>query len=199
MRGVCIEAMLRRHEAKGAMGGPEEVIEIDESLIGKQKNHVGRVPTGTWIFGMYLRSTKELRLVRCHDNKRDSTTLIPYITQHIKKGSKIISDCWSVYYDNKNKVSHLTKLVDTNGDSYDYQHETVNHSENFVDPITGANTQTIECYWRHLKTKMRKGGISYKNKADHLYEFVYRHECKVAGIDVFEQFLLDIKDQFPVV
>ena len=67
-----------------------------------------------------------------------------------------------------------------------------------MDPESGANTQTIECYWRHLKTKMRSGGIPYENKADHISKFIYRHECKEKGIDVFEQLLRDIKVQFRV-
>ena len=177
MREVCVVALERRHANEGPMGGVGHVIEIDESLTGKQKNGVGRIPPGTWIFWMYDRTTKKLRMVRCPDNKRDTSNLIPIITSNIAAGSLIMSDQWSVYWNNKNSRSHLTQ--------YGYKHQTVNHSENFVDPMTGANTQTIECYWHHLKTSMRKGGIPYEKKADHICEFIYRRECKAKGIDVF--------------
>jgi len=70
---------------------------------------------------------------------------------------------------------------------------TVNHSENFVDPTTGTHTQTIECYWRHLKTNMRKGGIPYEDEADHIWTFLYMKMCRQNNIDVFEQLLQDIK------
>ncbi len=33
-----------------------------------------------------------------------------------------------------------------------YHHSTVNHSQFFVDPATGANTQRIEANWGHVKT-----------------------------------------------
>jgi hypothetical protein len=69
-----------------------------------------------------------------------------------------MSDRWGVYYDNRNKISKLVSLI-LDEEDLEYDHETVNHQENFVDPITGANTQTIECYWRHLKTQMRKSGV----------------------------------------
>jgi hypothetical protein len=194
-RELMVKALDFKYQSEGPMGGEGHVIEIDESLIGKQKHHVGRVPPGTWVFGMYHRDTKELRMIRCQGNKRDAATLIPLITGNIKKGSKIMSDRWGVYYDNHNKISKLATLL-LEDEDLEYEHETVNHSENFVDPATGANTQTIECYWRHLKTQMRKGGIPYDKKSQHIYEFIYRHECKLVGVDVFERMLTDIKLQF---
>jgi hypothetical protein len=88
----------------------------------------------------------------CEDNSRDTATLIPLIHANIKPGTRIISDQWGVYWDNNN---HRLQLL-----NYGYLHETVNHSEEFVnwdDPK--INTQIMECFWRHMKTPMRKGGI----------------------------------------
>lgn len=50
-----------------------------------------------------------------------------------------MSDEWSAY-----------KNVNTLG----YNHYTVNHSKNVVNPSTEANTQTIKCLWSILKTKI---------------------------------------------
>ena len=44
-----------------------------------------------------------------------------------------------------------------------YHHETVNHSEFFIDLITGAQTQMIECIWRHVKIKY---GIKTQRETD---------------------------------
>jgi len=70
--------------------------------------------------------------------KRDANTLLPIIQNEVLKGTTIHSDQWKAY----------SKLPD-----HGYVHETVNHSVNFIDPTSGAHTQTIECLWRHVKVR----------------------------------------------
>lgn len=57
---------------------------------------------------------------------REAETLLSIIYDKCKPGTTIYSDCWSSY----NKIS---KLRDS------YEHKTVNHSVNFVDPDSGKN------------------------------------------------------------
>ena len=59
--------------------------------------------------------------------------MIPLILKHVHPGTIIHTDCWKAY----------SKLVE-----HGYVHGTVNHSENFVDPESGAHTQSIESNWR---------------------------------------------------
>ena len=73
--------------------------------------------------------------------KRDAATLVPLIQQYVRPGSVIFSDEWRAY-------SSLQSLG--------YTHHTVNHSQNFVDPNTGAHTQTVERIWGGVKAMMRK-------------------------------------------
>ncbi len=94
---------------------------------------------GQWIFGGICRETKEIFLVPCPNNKRDRATLEPLIKKHIKAGSTVIRDCWKAY--------------DRLG-SAGYNHLKVNHSLNFVDPGTGAHTNTIESLWWQIKRQL---------------------------------------------
>lgn len=49
-------------------------------------------------------------------------------------GSTVVSDCWRAF-------KTISLLV--------YRHPTVNHSLDFMDPVTGACTNNIECHWKH--------------------------------------------------
>jgi hypothetical protein len=39
-------------------------------------------------------------------------------------------------------------------DDYPLKHFTVNHDQHFIDPITGASTQKIECMWNRLRLNL---------------------------------------------
>lgn len=56
-----------------------------------------------------------------------------------------------------------------------YKHETVNHSENFVDPITKAHTNKVERLWLELKMDGKKErGIRTDKLPIRMCEFVWR-------------------------
>ena len=159
----------------GKIGGPGVVVEVDETKIGKRKFHRGRVVDGQWIFGMVERNGGELRLEGCQDNKRDKKTLLELLNKHVSKGSVIMSDCWKGYAG-----------LEEEG----FQHFTVNHSEHFVDPETGAHTQTIESNWRALKRRLSRGGVRQKDLGLHFAEHLW---FKIHKADPFKRMLIEIK------
>ena len=67
---------------------------------------------------------------------RKKRTLLPLIKKHIAPGTIIISDMWKAY----DSIPRLKRHY--------YQHESVNHSKTFKDPITGACTNVIEGAWQ---------------------------------------------------
>ena len=100
---------------------------IDESKFGRRKFLKGRRVDGVWVFGRIHRNTKEV-FFKCVAD-RTANTLVSIISENILPGTTVISDCWKAY-------SSLN--------SEGFFHLTVNHSVNFVDPETGAHTNTIE-------------------------------------------------------
>ena len=107
-----------------------------------RRNYGNRV-TGPWVFGMVWQhgGLSETRLFIVE--RRDRRTLLPIIRRHIRPGTTIQSDEWAAYAD-------LGRLG--------FIHESVVHSQNFVDPITGAHTQRIEAQWGAMKQRILKRG-----------------------------------------
>ena len=77
-------------------------------------------------------------------------------------------------------------------------HETVNHSLNFVDPLTG-HTQGIESTWAATKKMMRKKGVmgtSVEPFPTYLQEYLWRKRFK--DEDHFSTIIHQISEQYPV-
>ena len=113
---------------------------------------------GLWVLGCVQRDTGAFRLEVCPGNRRNKETLEGLVQKYVEPGTTIYTDLWRGY----NGLSTLG-----------YSHGTVNHSTNFVDPVTGVHTQQIESHWRALKRRMSRGGIKQKNFPEHFAEFVY--------------------------
>jgi len=124
----CRETMLVFLEVCSVkIGGPNKTAEIDESMFGRRKYHRGHPIKGQWVFGGVEREFGETFLVPVPD--RTSDTLMVTIRDWIEPGTMVISDSWAAY-------RNLGAQV--------YTRHTVNHSIQFVDPSTGAHTNTIE-------------------------------------------------------
>ena len=99
-------------------------------------------------------------------------------------GSTIMSDCWRAY-----------KGIE--GLPEQYSHLTVNHSINFVDPDTGANTQMIEGTWSLFKSRHKEEhGTSRELFATYIAQFIWRRQFKEE--DVMYHLWNQIKAQYPL-
>lgn len=180
----AVSHKLVEHEYQ--IGGVGHIVEIDESLIAKRKNHVGRVIPERWVFGGYDRSTKKGFLVLVED--RTAHTLLGAIVRYIKPGTMIYSDCWASY----NGISDIQVTPR-------YTHQRVNHSENFVDPITGTHTNNIECYWKNAKRRFKSMlGVQSTTLTSHLDEFMWREEYGKTCQDALNNILKHISEWYIV-
>lgn len=145
------------------LGGPGEIVEMDEAAFVKRKYNRGRLVNTQWVFGAYQPSTKEGFLFMVENCQRE--TLFPIIFENVVVGSNIFTDSAPVY----------RNLCD-----YGYNHFTVNHSNGeFVNQRTGATTNHIEAYWSRAKrlNKIRNG--KHRSALEsHLFEFMYFDKFK---------------------
>ena len=175
-REICLSIVT--DESSDEIGGPGKTVEIDESKFGKRKNNKGRIVDGQWIFGGICRETKQLFLVSVE--KRDKATLLLIIKERIKQGTTIISDGWAAYKTLKNEG---------------FNHQVVNHSKNFVDPTTGAHTQTIESLWWQIKRQLPDTYSRHNQMYLHLAEYMW-HQLRRDSNDLFVSFLQDVSKYY---
>jgi ISXO2-like transposase domain len=146
-----------------AAGNPIEV-QIDESKFMHRKYHRGAYRDGHWVFGGVEVGVPHPNcfLVICPGNRRNAATLLPLIEQWVLPGSRVVSDMWAAY----GGIANLPG---------GYQHLTVNHRLNFVDPVTGAHTNNVEGQWSHVKRKFRAmSGTSDALFDSYLLEYMWR-------------------------
>ena len=91
--------------------------------------------------------------------QRDSATLIPIVQQYVRPGTTIYTDLWRAY-DSLGRCGFV--------------HGTVNHSQNFVDPVTGVHTNSIEGTWTHAKKKLKYHGTSEELFGSYMAEYLWR-------------------------
>ena len=162
--------------------GEGQKVEVDETLFACRKYNRGCVVREQWVVGGVCRETKECFVVPVR--RRDAATLLRVIGRHVQPGSSIITDCWRGY---------RTEDLAAAG----FAHFTVNHSVNFMDPDTGAHTQSVERFWGALKARnKRHRGTTRKHLPGYLCGFVWRYN-RAEDEDLFEAFLLSIARVFP--
>lgn len=104
---------------------------------------IGHLVLQRWIFGGVEVGTKGTKCFMVHVHDRTADTLLSLIQEYILPGTEIISDGWPAYF----RINQLPEQ---------YTHLVVNHSENYVDPDTGACTNHIESEWQKLKMENKK-------------------------------------------
>ena len=156
------------------LGGADTVVQIDESMFcHKPKHHRGRATkTEVWVFGLVDTSTTPgvgyMEIV----SKRDSQTLLPIIQKVVRPGTTLHSDQWKAYLNISRDLG--------------FRHQTVNHQENFVDPITGVHTQSIESYWNRQKNFIKSmRGVRRPLLKSYLDEFMWRERHSSNAFDFF--------------
>ncbi|XP_018406348.1 PREDICTED: uncharacterized protein LOC108782553 [Cyphomyrmex costatus] len=174
-REVCVY-WADKHSSK--LGGPGCTVKIDEAKIGHRKYNRGRLLKGNWIFGGFERESKKIFIMPVEN--RSEETLLACIKYWIMPGTTIISDCWKSY-----------QCLNNEG----FQHLTVNHTYNFVDPDSGAHTQNIERVWREVRANIPRYGRREYHLERYLCEFLFKRAY--AKKDRIENFFDLIAELYP--
>ena len=183
-RDICSWKLLQRPIR---LGGPGIIVETDESVFVKAKYNIGHALNRSqrWVFGLYDTQSKQGYLTFV--NARDRDTLLPIIQQVVVPGSIIHSDEWAAY----NAILSLPH-------PQPYHPFTVNHSRNFVHPITGVHTNRVESMWSRAKRRFKiMNGTSTELIPSFLDEFMWRDRYGSTTSIAFDNLPDDIAARYP--
>jgi hypothetical protein len=171
-RSACSSIILQQAEHK--IGGVGLTVEIDETLLFKRKNNVGRLlaneDQGIWFFGGICRENDDAFILQV--SNRDAITLRNALERNVQPGTRVISDCWRGY-------SSLSQ--------FGWDHRSVNHSQNFVNPDEpDIHTQKIERMWKTLKRTIPKECNS-SLRWSYVHEFVFKQRFKWYSLSIGER------------
>jgi transposase-like protein len=154
-----IRKYMARMDGDYPLGGPGEVVEVDESLIGGKATGKGNArDKKTIVLGMMERGGELVTRI-VPDTRRAS--LWPQICTWVLPGSTLHTDELSSY-----------KSISLRG----FRHETCNHSAEEYVSKRGATVNTVEGFWSMLKRGINGTHIhvSGKHLPKYLGEFEYR-------------------------
>ncbi|KAI4292769.1 hypothetical protein PAPHI01_2043 [Pancytospora philotis] len=137
LRKVSRIAVPRYYEQVEQIGGPDVIVEVDESKFGKRKFHRGHRVDGTWVLGATEKEGKR-RIIMLPVANRTREVLLGVLSRFVHAESRTRSDMWRGY------IGAVELFA---------SHETVNHSLHFKDPVTGVHTNTIEGNWAAVKAQ----------------------------------------------
>lgn len=150
-------------------------VEIDETMVGGRATRATLRDNKTIVMGLRQRGGRMVTEII-----PDATTasLKKVVLENVQPKTIVSTDEWKGY-------GLLT--------AYDYQHGTVNHSQEEwarVDPVTGINhhVQHVESFWSIFKRSVRSTHIhiSRKHMARYLDEFTFRQNHRQIGNAMFD-------------
>ncbi|CDH61154.1 hypothetical protein RO3G_17462 [Lichtheimia corymbifera JMRC:FSU:9682] len=142
--------------------GKRIIVEVDESKFGKRKSQKGHRVEGVWVVGGVERTQqRKIFVTTVEDRKKDTLHLT--LSNYIKEGSEIRTDCWKGY-------SGLSRIP-----AKRYRHETVNHAKEFK-TASGVHTNAIECTWNGMKSIIRARHRTAPTMKYRLAEFIFRRK-----------------------
>lgn len=148
------------------LGGPGFIVQVDETMLNyKCKSHRGRSASN---------KTDALCIIEYENNitrafatiipDKSSGTLIPIICSQVAANSVI----WT---DEHRSYSCLS--------TFNYIHNTVCHKYEFVNSLTGVNTQAVESFNNIIKYEIKKRkGVKTNERAEFLKEICWLYNNK---------------------
>lgn len=203
------------------IGGPDDIVEVDETHLFKRKNNVGHLAApevrNIWFVGGISRKTGLVFGKIVH--RRSANDLIPILEEHIYRDTFVCTDEWAAYnqvgatFAGHGKVKHKRNFTNPPSHRTPFYVPPGRFHANCLDqnwprhrwPANGhepyrVHTNTIESNWRGLKSVL--GKATREPLAEkYTSEWMYRKNIPSAHKDNdgvgFRRFLNDVRRAYP--
>lgn len=145
-RDVIVESFFE-NETPRKIGGPNTVLQLEETYIVHRKCYRGRAVRDSWVVGGIVNDTKEIFVEI--SSTRDPATLDSIIAKHVLPGTTI------------GNLGFVHNTVDT-------------QEQKATDPSPGVDPQGIEAAWSAIKRAVKKYGLKGALENDRFLESVWR-------------------------
>ena len=169
-RDVAVQHFVNHPER---LGGNGHIVEIDESLFARRKYERGHLVRERWILGGYEAETKKGFLVPVP--ARDQARLLLIIQQWVEPNTMLWRGMWAAY-------RSLPQLG--------FAHSTVNHTLNFVAPLTGILTNRVEEMWQRAKAKFK---AMYGPTTEKWWKITFLNVCGASNLETIRFLIFGIK------
>ena len=113
-------------------------------LIAPQYQRGRQARNQQWVLGVIFMAYTPCRGYFQVVQRRERATLGPILDRVLLPGSEVHTDDWRAHRDLERHVPNV------------HLHQAVLHVDNFVDPVTGINTEEVESAWNRLKYVIRR-------------------------------------------
>ena len=113
-------------------------------LIAPQYQRGRQARNQQWVLGVISTAYTPCRGYFQVVQRRERATLGPILDRVLLPGSEVHTDDWRAHRDLERHVPNV------------HLHQAVLHVDNFVDPVTGINTEEVESAWNRLKYVIRR-------------------------------------------
>lgn len=180
-REICSQKLLKDRKK---MGGPNHVVEVDESLMLRRKDKAGRVVHSYWVVGFYDNTQKKGYLQYVEDRKAE--TLEALIIDNVEPGSIVFTDQWASY-----------QTLEGLG----YIHGTENLAQKSVDTESGVCKNQVEAYWNRIKRRLKykftsSGDMRWSHVSEAMYRDLYNMTYDRAW-ESYKTFLKHVAEIYP--
>lgn len=212
---------LLSHPPMTKIGGLNIIVQVDEALFARCKNHRGRVVPEMWVVGgiEYFpdgnapHSPKSFLVVLKQDPNQPPGNVAAGLVQGLQANpnrpgvyprsqhnleqivAAFVEAGSEIHTDQWAGYQGLSLLNYAAGNTIAYDHRTVNHSVEFVSN-TGTHTQAVENNWMNKKSIVKTmRGVHRSLIEGYMFEWMWRDQY---GEEPLENFFAAIRDQYPL-